>query len=195
MTTNLKSGVRIVPLINKISVRKEELMKIQKVRGHQRPSSETILSLQSGGIDCLCTCGKNTFIDKVMIGELLKGIDKHDKDAILLEGVLTKDLKAGEIVFVMDNTNSHIYPLACPLIFAGGNKECLGLYILQGNLKLGNNLPVNRLYRLTKIHSDLIPDNDLIKDIIKKSDIEILDKPAKLPVERKSSRSTKTKLL
>lgn len=161
--------------------------------GPRGPSS---FSTTPGELRCVCQCGRETLINRDTLEDAL-GLNKPASGLVnlALEGVILESPSPGDLIFLTDNTNGHNYPLATLLLFGSNNKESSALYFFNGGIRVGNNLPLPRVFRPTKIHIDLIPDSRLMEKIVEVSGVEVFGEAMKKPVARKSSRNSKTKML
>lgn len=177
----------------------EEVEALQKLTG-EKARGLSITATKAGELNCICTCGKRTTIGRDKLEDALGLREKAPEcQNPHLEGVLSDGLMPGDLVFLTDNTNSHNYPLATLLLYESSSRsnhqEAKAMYLLNGFLRIGNNLPLTRLFRPTRIHADLIPDSPLMRKIVEVSGVEVFGETKKKPVTRKSYRSDKNDML
>ncbi len=177
-----------------VQLSREEIKKICTKRSSVKHTSSAFSS-EKGVLNIVCTCGLETKIYKDALEEALGLKEKEPDTEMVLEGEVVRNPDAGDLIFLTDNSNSHSYPLATLILYGGGNPANTGIFLSSGRLLMGNSLPPNRMYKLTRIHREMIPDNALMEKIIEVSGVEVFGRAEKMPVARKSSRSQKSKML
>ena len=183
---------------DKITITAKELGNLKDVGGQR---GGEFSSPKEGILKFACSCGRKMTAHEDTLKSALRIEDPSKKDkpeSFYLEGTLYKVgeiPKAGEIVFVVDNTNGHSYPLGTLIIFGADVKESKGLYMQNGVLRTGNNLPPDRIYKPTKVHKDLVSSSPLMLKLLEAQGAKVFGKTDKETVPRKTSRKAKTKVL
>lgn len=181
-----------------IAVTGKEVDQLRKTSGFDK---QKLISPKIGALRFVCACGRQMTADEETLKQALGIKDKNSKDQkdkVYLEGAIyegDESPKAGDLVFLMDNSNGHNYPLATLIIFGADQKESRGLFLQNGGFRVGNNMPIDRVYKPVRIHKDLVPNIPLIKKMLEVHCVEIFGKEEKESVPRKSSRKAKTKYL
>lgn len=177
-----------------------QVKRMRESEGYNK--QKTLSSPKIGVLKFTCACGRQTTANEQVLKNAL-GIDIGKTgdpvaDKVYLEGSIYevgKNLRAGDLVFLVDNPNAHNYPLGTIIIYGADQKESKGLYLFNGVFRTGNSLPTNRMYKPTRVHKDLVSNNPLLMKLLETQGAEIFGKPEKETVPRKSSRRAKTKYL
>lgn len=195
--TTMKARVMGEKIMSKVKLNKAE---IDHLLGSSKNSARGHLyhSVKPGELTCTCRCGRNMKISKDDIDNVLQVHENVARGDMLLEGELTSTVNPGDLVFVVTNPNGHSYPFATMIIFGANRENSTGLFLQDGTLRVGNNLPLAELYRPTRIHTSLVPRMDIFRRLLEVSGVEIFGKvegKEKRSVSRKSSRDSKTRVL